>query len=78
MSEDEKYITIDKDNGTWVDELVYLVYNLQSSMYLVLSCIIILVMMNTQGFSENKEMIMFILGSNAGIVSNKQVNREQK
>jgi hypothetical protein len=77
MSEDNKYITIDKDNGTWVDELVYLVYNLQSSIYLGLSCLIILVMINTYGYSETREMIMFLLGSNAGMVSNTGTERKK-
>jgi len=67
---DNNSIHIDSSNNTWVDEVVYLIRNIQSTIYLAFSTVLILVLINTYGYSETKEVIMFILGSNAGIITN--------
>jgi hypothetical protein len=66
---------IDSNNGTWVDEVVYLVRNIQSTIYLVISTILIIVLINSYGYTETQEVVMFILGSNAGIITN---NKSEK
>jgi hypothetical protein len=66
---------IDSNNGTWVDEVVYLVRNIQSTVYIAISTILIIVLIGSYGYTETQEVVMFILGSNAGIITN---NKSEK
>jgi hypothetical protein len=47
---------------------VYFFSNAQSFVYLCFSFALILLLITKVGFAETKEIIMFILGSNAGII----------
>lgn len=66
---------IDGNNNTKIDEIVYLIFNLQSVIYLIVSMCLIFFLLTSKGYEETKEVVMFILGSNAGLIQNK---REQK
>jgi hypothetical protein len=63
---------IDSKNGTWVDEVVYLVRNIQSTVYIAISTLLVVVLINSYGYNETQEVVMFILGSNAGIITNQK------
>jgi hypothetical protein len=52
----------------WSEKVVYFITHSQGFIYLVLSFILILILIGQVGFSDSKEIIMYILGSNAGII----------
>jgi hypothetical protein len=63
------------NNNSKVNEFVYLIYNLQSVIYLIVSMCLVFFLITSKGYEEAKEIILFVLGSNAGLIQNK---REQK
>lgn len=76
MSEEDKIkYEIEKDNGTWVDEAVYLICNIQQTIYLLLSVLIVLICIGRYEYADTKEIVMFILGSNAGMITNQKTEK---
>ena len=71
----ESNYEIEKENGTWVDEAVYLICNIQQTIYLLLSIGVVILCMNQYGYADTKEIVMFILGSNAGMITNNKTEK---
>jgi hypothetical protein len=53
---------------------VYFITHAQTFIYLIFSFCLILLLITKVGFSESKELIFFILGSNAGLIQPDKAN----
>ena len=71
-------IYINTDNKTPVDEMVYLFHHLQGLIYVLLSFTLVGCLIFLRDFQEVENVVMFLLGSNAGIITNTYSGRKDK
>jgi hypothetical protein len=57
-----------------VDDLVYLIHHLQSTLFMIISFIFITNLIQTQGLDSIKDLVMFLLGGVVGIINSAAEN----
>jgi hypothetical protein len=56
-------------NYALIGDLVYLIYHLQSPLFIVCSFLFIVFLINTHGLESSNNLVMFLLGGIIGIVT---------
>jgi hypothetical protein len=56
-------------NHPLTGDLVYLIYHLQSPLFIVCSFLLIVFLINTHGLESSNNLVMFLLGGIIGIVT---------